>query len=297
MLDVLLDALIDSLKVLGIAFIIYVILSFFEEKIAHLLEKHRKVSPILGATAGLIPQCGVSVVAADLYIKERITLGTIFAVFFACSDEALPILLSSSSSEQLLSILLIIGIKFALGFMAGFIVDLFLYRKKEEVEHHLDEDCDHHFEEVEIEGCCHHHLGGKNEDTKLQKHLIHPLLHSLKIFIYCLIINMIFGFLIYLIGEENIESFLSHFKYFSPVIASIVGMIPNCASSVLITEAYLAKTIGLGATIAGLSINAGLGLVFLFKKKETLKTTFTILGILLFVSITSGYIISLIAGF
>ena len=108
---------------------------------------------------------------------------------------------------------------------------------------------------------------------------------------------MIFGSLIYLIGEENIESFLSHFKYFSPVIASIVGMIPNCASSVLITEAYLAKTIGLGATIAGLSINAGLGLVFLFKKKETLKTTFTILGILLFVSITSGYIISLIAGF
>ena len=297
MLDVLLDALLDSLKVLAIAFVIYFILSFLEDKISHILGRQNRFSPVLGASLGLIPQCGISVMGANLYLAHHISMGTLIALFISCSDEALPILLSSSSSEQLLSILLIIGIKFALGFMAGFIVDLFLYRKKEEVEHHLDEDCDHHFEEVEIEGCCHHHLGGKNEDTKLQKHLIHPLLHSLKIFIYCLIINMIFGFLIYLIGEENIESFLSHFKYFSPVIASIVGMIPNCASSVLITEAYLAKTIGLGATIAGLSINAGLGLVFLFKKKETLKTTFTILGILLFVSITSGYIISLIAGF
>ena len=143
---------------------------------------------MIGASLGLIPQCGISVMGANLYLAHHISMGTLIALFISCSDEALPILLSSSSSDQLLSIILIIGIKFVLGFVTGFVVDLFLYHKKEEVHEHLEnEECEHHFEEVEIEGCCHHHLGAKKEDSRLQKHLIHPLLHSVKIFIYCFI--------------------------------------------------------------------------------------------------------------
>lgn len=298
MIDVLLDSLLDSLKVLAIAFVIYFIISFVEDKISKVLGVKNRFSPLIGSSLGLIPQCGISVMGANLYLAHHISMGTIIALFISCSDEALPVLLSTSNTNDLLSIALIIGIKFVLGFTVGFLVDAIMHHKKEEVEHHLDEeDCDHHFDEMEIEGCCHHHLGARNKDSKWQKHLIHPLIHSIKIFIYCLIINFVFGLMIYLIGEEKIGEFLSHFKYFSPVFASFIGMIPNCASSVLITETYLAHGIGLGATIAGLSINAGLGLVFLFRKKESLKNTFTILGILLSVSILSGYIISLIIGF
>ena len=203
MADVLLDSLLDSLKVLGIAFVIYIIISFVEDKISHVLGKKNRFSPLIGSSLGLIPQCGISVMGANLYIAHHISMGTLIALFISCSDEALPILLSSTDGNQLLSILLIIGIKFVLGFVVGFIVDLFLYRRKEEVEHHLHEDdCEHHFEEVEIEGCCHHHLGGQNNDSKLQKHLIHPLIHSSKIFIYCFIINFAFGTMVYFIGEE-----------------------------------------------------------------------------------------------
>ena len=296
MLDVLLDSLLDSLKVLAIAFVIYFIISFVEDKISKILGVKNRFSPLIGSSLGLIPQCGISVMGANLYLAHHISMGTLIALFISCSDEALPILLSTANVNDLLSVLLIVGIKFVLGFAVGFLVDAIMYHKKE-VEHHLDEECSHHFEEMEIEGCCHHHLGAHNEDSKWQKHLIHPLIHSIKIFIYCLIINFLFGLMIYLIGEEKIGNFLSHFKYFSPVFASLIGMIPNCASSVLITETYLAHGIGLGAVIAGLSINAGLGLVFLFRKKETLKQTFIILGILLSVSIISGYVISLILGF
>ena len=297
MLDVLLDSLLDSLKVLAIAFVIYFIISFVEDKISKVLGIKNRFSPLIGSSLGLIPQCGISVMGANLYLAHHISMGTLIALFISCSDEALPILLSTANVNDLLSVLLIVGIKFVLGFTVGFLVDAIMYQKKEEVEHHLDEECNHHFEEMEIEGCCHHHLGAHNEDSKWQKHLIHPLIHSIKIFIYCLIINFLFGLMIYLIGEEKIGNFLSHFKYFSPVFASLIGMIPNCASSVLITETYLAHGIGLGAVVAGLSINAGLGLVFLFRKKETLKQTFIILGILLSVSIISGYVISLILGF
>ena len=126
MLDVLLDALIDSLKVLAIAFILYVLLSFFENKLVSLLEKHKKLSPLFGSTVGLIPQCGLSVVASDLYIKEKISLGTIFAVFFACSDEALPILFSSK--DGLIYARPLLGIKFIGGFLIGFLIDT-IYRK------------------------------------------------------------------------------------------------------------------------------------------------------------------------
>ena len=298
MIDVLLDSLLDSLKVLGIAFLIYIIISFVEDKISHILGHKNHFSPIIGSSLGLIPQCGISVMGANLYLAHHISMGTLIALFISCSDEALPILISTLDGVQLLRVLLIVGIKFVVGFSVGFLVDFVLYKKKKEVEEHLHEDeCEHHFEELELEGCCHHHLGGKNSDSKWQKHLFHPLFHSLKIFIYCFIINLLFGTMVYLIGEDNIMNFLSHFKYFSPIISSLIGMIPNCASSVLLTETYLASGIGIGSLVAGLSINAGLGLVFLFKRKEHLKENFQILGILLCVSILSGYIISFIAGF
>ena len=298
MWDVILDALLDSLKVFAVAIIIYIIISFLEEKIAKVLGKKNRFSPLLGSLLGLIPQCGISVVGANLYVSHHITMGTLVALFLSCSDEALPILLSTGYKDHILSVLLIVGIKFVVGFISGYLIDLVLFKRKEEVEHHLHEDhCEHDFENQELIGCCHHHLGSKNPESKLYKHFLHPLLHSIKIFIYCLIINLIFGNFIYHIGEENIVSFLANFKYISPIISSLIGLIPNCASSVIIAQTFLTGSLSLGSCVAGLCMNAGLGLIFIFKRKKSLKENLMILFTMLLISIFVGYIICLITGF
>ena len=278
MLDLLIDALLDSLKVLGFSFIIYFILSFFEDKISHLLQHHKRVSPIIGAAAGLIHQCGISVVASDLYLKERITIGTLFAVFFACSDEALPILISDINKAIYVIPLLLMKIIFGFGF--GYLLDLIVKNKKEEIE--IDE------EEIHI-GCCHHEID--HETSKLMTHLVHPLLHSLKIFIYVLIVNIIFSLIVYFIGENNIVSFLSTNPYLTPIFAAIIGIIPNCASSVLLCEVFISGGIPFGALFTGLCMNAGLGLVYLLKNKKSWKSILILEGYLLITSVVLGYII------
>ena len=288
-LHILKHASIDSLKVLVFAFIIYVVLSFFEGKITNLLKKNKKIDPILGATAGLIPQCGVSVIAADLYIKKHITMGTLIAVFFACSDEALPILLSDGSKA--LSIIPLLLIKFIVGFTIGFIVDVFIDHK--DVNKHMHTH-DHESEMKDVSsdhiGCCHHHIEG--DESNLKVHFIHPLIHSLKIFGYVFVVNILFGLLIHLIGgEQVILDFLSKNVMLSPLVASIVGLIPNCASSVLITEIYLLGGLPFAGLVAGLSVNSGLGLIYLIKNRKNLKDVLIILSILLVSSILVGYII------
>ncbi|MCR5740968.1 MAG: arsenic efflux protein [Gammaproteobacteria bacterium] len=286
MLDVFLDALLDSLKVLGVTFVLYFILSFFEEKMANVLKRHEKVSPLIGATSGLIPQCGVSVVAADLYIHEKITLGTIFAVFFACSDEALPIMFSSK--ETLIYTLPLIGLKFIFGFLIGFLIDV-VYRKSlntsEEYESH-------------VKGCCGHDINHdhdhEDKETFIHEHILHPIIHSLKIFLYVFIVNMLFGIAIYYIGEDNILNFLSKSKYFTPLVATLVGLIPNCASSVLLTELFVMGGLPFGALFSGLVVNAGLGLVYLLKNKKTLKSVLILEGILVVSALILGYAIILV---
>lgn len=280
MIDVIIDSLIDSAKVFGIAIILYIILSFIEEKISHLLSHHKKTSPILGSAFGLIPQCGISVVAADLYHKHHISVGTILAIFFACSDEALPILLSSK--EKLYMVIPLIIIKFMGGFILGYIVDFFISKQelsKEEIE------------DIHI-GCCRHEIDNHNENI-VYKHFIHPILHSFKIFMYVLIMNLIFGFLIYFIGEENIMEFFSGNFWFTPILTCLVGLIPNCASSVLICELFLTNGIPFGALVGGLCVNAGLGFLYLLKFKEDRKNVISLILILFFYSLIISYLIML----
>ena len=131
MLEVLLDALIDSLKVLLVVFIMYILISFFEKKLADKISKKSKFSVLLGALFGLIPQCGFSVIAADLYLKRHITMGTLVAVFIACSDEALPIFLSSS--DKFLMALPLLGSKFIVAFLVGFLIDAIYTKSHKEV--------------------------------------------------------------------------------------------------------------------------------------------------------------------
>lgn len=277
MIDVILDALLDSLKVLGLSLILYIILSFFEDKISALLKKHRKISPILGASVGLIPQCGFSVVAADLYLKEHITMGTLFAVFFACSDEALPILLSRA--ESLPYVFPLLGLKFIFGFIIGYLIDVCRQSRLSQ-----NEATDIHI------GCCGHDsnfLSG----SAVRRHLLHPLLHSLKIFLYVLVVNLVFGLIVYGIGEDNILRFLSQSRYLTPIVAGLVGLVPNCASSVLLSELFILDGIPFGALFTGLCVNAGLGLIYLLKNKKNWKEVALIVIVLFVSALFLGYAI------
>lgn len=294
-LHILAHTVEECLNVFIVAFILYILISFIEEHIAKGLAKKNRFSPVIASALGLVPQCGFSVVAADLYLKRHITMGTLIALFLACSDEALPILLSKPESNTLISVIIILCVKFVVGFVTGYVVDIFYTKHQKEVHEHLDH-CDHDFEEEEHVGCCSHVIGGKH-DSKLFRHLLHPLIHSLKIFLYVFVITIIFNTIMHFVGHDKLETFLQTNKYFAPVIASVIGVIPNCAASVVISNVYLLGGMSLGACISGLCMNAGLGLVFLLRKKSSIKETLTIIAIMFIVSILVGYIICAIAGF
>ena len=281
--DILLDSLKDSILVFAFVFLFHVVLSFIETPVSNFLVKRKKTAPIFGALFGLIPQCGTSVVAAELYIKKLITFGTLIAVFLACSDEALLVLLGAWN-EKTLAIFPLIGLKLIAGILFGFLIDLVIARhqKLEEVDH-IDEKHE-----------CHEH---HHENTPIHAHLVHPLIHALKIFIYVFIINLALGLLIGWVGEENFANFMISNRYLAPLFASIIGLIPNCASSVLITELYLSSTLSFGALFAGLLVNSGLGVMILIKEYKNIKKTLLILGVCFAIAVTLGYVTCLVTTF
>lgn len=282
--EVLLDALKDSALVLAFVFLFHVLLSFIEDKLSNFLTNHKKGAPFFGSLFGLIPQCGTSVLAADLYLAKYITLGTLTAVFLSCSDEALIVLLTHPN-ERTIMVLPLIASKFLIGFLIGLLVDLF-YKKQEVINHE---------EELEDVTCStHHHHEGS---VKLHKHLLHPLFHSLEIFAFVFVINVSLGLIIKAVGEASFTAFITSNRYLSPLFTSVVGMIPNCAGSVLISELYIKNAIPFGALLAGLLMNAGIGMMVLLKSKGTFKKTSLIFGICFITSIFFGYMSSLVEWF
>ena len=283
--EVMLDALKDSAIVFAFVFVFHLLLSFIEDKLSSFLTKNKYLSPLFGSLFGIIPQCGTSVLAADLRIKKYITFGTLCAVFLSCSDEAILVLLTHPS-EKTIMVLPLIGSKFIIGAAIGYLVDL-IYRKDELVKPE---------EELKDVICEEHHHKDHN-DTKIHKHLWHPLIHSLEIFAYVLVINICLGLIIVSVGEQNFADFLLSNRYAAPVYAALIGLIPNCASSVLLSELYLTGYLSFGALLAGLLVNSGLGMMILLKHKSQWKQTLIILGICFTAAVVFGYIACLIAGF
>ena len=281
-LDILLDSLKDSVLIFAFVFLFHVILSFIETPVSNFLIKRKKTSPIFGSLFGLIPQCGTSVIAADLYVKKYITVGTLIAVFLSCSDEALIVLISDWSTKSL-AVFPLMGIKLAAGIIFGLLIDLI-------IRHQHIEEVDHIEEEKE----CHTH---HHENTPAHAHLIHPLIHSLKILAYVFVINLALGLIIGFVGQDAFNSFMSTNKYLAPLFASIIGLIPNCASSVFVSELYLSGTLSFGALLAGLLVNSGLGIMILFKEYKSLKKTFIIMGVCFAIAVILGYITCLVSGF
>jgi len=295
MLDVLIDALLDAAKIFPIVFLVYVLIEFLESReSSH--EKLQKIfggrfSPFFGAAVGIIPQCGFSVVATRLYQDGYILTGTLIAVYIATSDEALPILFSEAVTNPsvFLKIGMIIGIKFVYAVIAGFIVNAFSKKRPAEV---IDDASFKTEDETEGDGCCHHHI--TSDRPTLRQLLVHPLLHSLKIIAYIFLINLLFGSLVYLIGEDSIKGFLNMSAYLQPLVATVVGLIPNCASSVIITEIYTEGYLTLGAAIAGLSVNCGIAMAVLLRDRDNIKRSLFIIGLTFILSLIIGYIITFI---
>lgn len=280
MLDVLLDTIIDVLKILPFLFIAYLIIELIEnkagDKTTNIIRKSGKFGPVLGGLLGIVPQCGFSTAAANLYAGRIISIGTIIAVFLSTSDEMLPILISEAVPAGL--IIKILLIKVAISIVAGVIVDIIFRKKQEDIskeEIHKICDDDH----------CH------CEEEGIFKASI---THTLHILFYIFVVSLVLNTIIHLIGEENIANLVLDVPVLGPVAASIIGLIPNCASSVILTQVYLQNIISLGSMIAGLLVNAGIGLLVLFKVNKSKKENFTILGILYFVGVISGIIIDLV---
>ena len=276
MMDCIMDGLIDTLKLLPYLLVTFLVLEFIEHKLSKknqkVLEKNKKLGPLLGGLLGALPQCGFSSMAANLFSARVITMGTLIAVFLSTSDEMLPILLSEKADIKL--ILGIVGFKVVVGIIIGFIIDL-IYRKKTEKE--------------EIKDLCEH----DHCDCKHKNIIVASIIHTLKIGLFVLIANLLINLIIYKVGEDTVSSILLSNNILTYFAASLVGLIPNCAGSVIITELYLSKLITIGTMMAGLLTGSGLGILLLFRTNKNIKENLSVLGIIYFVGIIIGIIVDL----
>ena len=283
MLDAILDAIIDSLKLLPFLFITYLLMELLEnkasEKSLRVIKKSGKFGPILGSLLGIVPQCGFSAAAASLYAGKIISIGSLIAIFLSTSDEMLPILISSAAPINL--IIKILLIKLIIGMVLGVIIDI-IFKKKNNIN--IEDDKTHIHDICEDEHC---HC---NEDGILRS----SIKHTLHIFIYVFIIVLAITILINIIGEDSIANIMTKTNILGPFVSSLIGIIPNCASSVIITQLYLKDMITFGSLIAGLLMNSGIGMLILFRLNKNKKENFLILLILFVISIISGIIIDLI---
>ena len=274
-------AFFDTLKVIPFIFIIYLLIEFFEHKnntaLSHALMKSSRLGPLYGALLGSVPQCGFSVIAADLFSKKSITLGTLLAIFIATSDEAVTIILSTPSKAYLVVGLIVTKIIIAV--ISGFAVDI-LFKNNTHSEHcHTKEKHDH------FHGNCESCDGGILKSA---------LIHTVKLFAFIFIANLVFGFAVESIGETRLADLLLKGSVFQPFIAGAVGLVPNCAASVLLTESFLSGAISFGSLVAGLSSGAGVGLLLLFKRNKNYKQNLMILSVLYAIGVIGGIIIQLV---
>lgn len=279
------DAIKDSFHMLPFLFFIFVVIEiieyFYSNKMTQLAKYSSKAGPIVGSLAASFPQCGFSVIASTLYTKRLITKGTLIAVFLSTSDEAIPVIMSEPSKMYLIVPILIV--KIFIGISAGYLIDFLLDQFKKDDDAALNQSID---EDIE-EGCCKHHV----HKPRKRDLLLHPLEHTLNVFLFIVLITIGLNYLVHRAGgEENLGQYFLHNSILQPVITAIAGLIPNCAISIAITLMYIKGAIGFGAVISGLCSSAGLGLLILLKKNSPFKDSLKIILILLFVSIFWGII-------
>ncbi len=280
MLDIVLDTLMDVLKLIPFLFIAFLLIELIEHKFSdkskEKLLKSGKIGPLAGGLLGVLPQCGFSVMATDLYVGRIITLGTLIAVYLSTSDEMLPILISER--VELSVILKILLIKVLIGIVAGFIIDFVINKK------HIDKNKD-------FDIC-------EDDDCHCEKGILHStIVHTLKTLLFILIITFILNVLMHYVGENAISKIFMKDSIFAPFLASLVGLIPNCGSSIALTELYLNNALSYASLIAGLLTNSGIGLLILFRSNKDVKENLFILTLIYLIGVISGIVIEIISMF
>jgi hypothetical protein len=303
--EILWHAIKDTLPVLPWVLVMYIILQILENR-TNFQNANRlsgKLGPLIGSVTGLIPQCGFSVMAAKFFEKRYITLGTLLAIFFATSDEAFILLLSSGAGAVYLlpTILVKIGVALLIGYGTDLLFsllgrtqvcveapqpaqnapssvkDIFLQRYEQE-------------KEVEVVCACGRAHGS---DNKWKAYLWYPFLHTLQVAGFILLVNFILTAVIHSVGEDAFLSFMHQNRFLQPFISCAIGLIPNCASSVVITEAFLGGGITFGSFVAGLCANAGMGFVVLLKNVKKWKRNVALIGVTYALSVAVGLLCNL----
>ena len=304
--EIILHAVKDTLPLLPWILLFYIVIQLLESRID--LNKannlNGKLGPLVGAATGLVPQCGFSVMAAKLFERKYITLGTLFAIFFATSDEAFIIMLSSG--EGAVWVLPMLASKMLIGIAVGYAVDLSLkfvgYRQ---VCVQLPENSSsvpqttheifmqRYMDEKEVEANC--SCGSTHGDTSSpwKRYLFYPLIHTLKVVGFIFLVNFVLTAIIHSVGEESFAGFMHKNRFLQPFLSSLIGLIPNCASSVVLTESFLEGAITFGSCLAGLCANAGLGFVVLMKNVRRWKRNLIMIAFCYFLSVVIGLLFNL----
>lgn len=274
----MLDTVLDCLKMLPFLFFAFLLLEAVEhhtsKKTDKILAKSGNFGPLVGALLGCVPQCGFSVFAANLYSGGLIGLGTLIAVFLSTSDEAVIIMFSHPESKA--EILKLIAVKIVIAVFFGYIITLF-EKKKPEPEKHVEDLC-------EDEHCgCHDEHGG----------ILKPALrHTVKIFGFLVLTVFLLNLAVEFLGIDRISKLLLSDSFFQPFLAAIIGIIPNCAASILLTELYLKGAISFASVISGLCMGAGAGLIVMFRENRNVKENLKIVAIMYACSVLSGIAVS-----
>lgn len=274
-----LHTLKDNVILILFLFLTYVVMEYLEHKAGghanELIKKAGNAGPVIGAIAGIVPQCGFAAAASNLYAGRVISMGTLVAIFLATSDEVLPILLAHPGSVSV--IFLIFGLKIVVGAVSGLVIDR-IYPEKE--------DHDHIHEMCEDEHC---HC----EEGVLRS----ALTHTLHIAVFILLISFVLNLVMHTVGEEALGNLVLNRPFVGPIVAAFIGLIPNCASSVVLTQLYLKGAMGFGALMSGLFANAGVGLLVLFRVNHDKRENVRIMSLLVCIGIVAGIMIGFIPFF
>lgn len=275
MLDVIIDTLLDTVRLLPFLFLTYLLMEYLEhraaEKMQAAVEKAGRLGPLPGGLLGIVPQCGFSAAAANLYAGRVITLGTLIAVFLSTSDEMLPILISQADVVGPGTILKILALKAIIGMVAGFLVDLLVHPKKHGQEH--------------IHDICEHENCHCNEDGSIWKSAV---IHTVQIAFFILVITFILNTVLFIFGEEALGKLLLNRPVAGELLAALVGLIPNCAASVVLTRLYLEGAMSFAACMSGLLTGAGIGSLVLFRVNRNKRENIRILLLLYGIGVAAG---------
>lgn len=276
--DSIADAFMDSIKLIIFLFAAYLVMEWIERRTEHKqaekISKAGKVGPLAGGLMGVVPQCGFSVAAANLYTGGVISIGTLLAVFMSTSDEMLPIFISEKVAAG--TIIKILAVKALIAILTGFLIDMVIRLSGYKDKHKKD------IHEICEEEHCH------CEDGILKSAALHTIKITLFIFVISVVLNIVIG----VVGEDTLKTVFSDVPVIAEVISALVGLIPNCSASVLITELYLEGVLNAGAMMAGLLVSAGVGVMVLFRmNRHHMKENLKVLALLYLTGLAWGIII------